>query len=92
MIEEGTADLRHGMITFLKISKGYGYIKDDNGETIYFHITGLLSPEFSELREGYRVVYYVVNQNHPKGPKAIGVKVRKYKYQRKGVKSYVESR
>jgi CspA family cold shock protein len=62
-----------GIVTFIQMKRGFGYIRDDNGEDIYFFHTGVLLPEFDKLKEGNKVKYYVID--HPKGPKAIGVTV-----------------
>lgn len=60
-----------GIIVRIVKNRGFGFILRDDGKEIYFHAIGVLSPAFSELRQGMPVEFFVKETN--KGPEAIGV-------------------
>jgi cold shock CspA family protein len=62
---------RRGRVTFFNNSKGYGFIKDENGESIFVHINSTLEP----IKESDRVTFEV-EMGH-KGPNAVRVKLIK---------------
>lgn len=52
--------------------KGFGFIKPENGEDVFFHASALTNgAKFNELREGQAVQYD--DEKGPKGPKATKV-------------------
>ena len=67
-------ETKTGIIVMLKKSKGYGFIRPEDGvQNIFFHASGVLSPKFEELKNGERVEY--LEAETPKGKKAIDVVV-----------------
>jgi cold shock protein len=52
--------------------KGFGFIKTESDEDLFFHSSGLQGVSFEELREGQRVSY--TEGRGPKGPRAENVK------------------
>lgn len=60
-----------GYITSLIKHKGIGFITKEDGSRIFFHISGLIRPEYMELREGFSCEFMEVPTNA--GPKAIGI-------------------
>ncbi len=60
-----------GIITQINSRRGFGFILDESGKEIFFNASGVISPKFDDIREGYRVKYSVVSAE--KGPKAIGI-------------------
>jgi len=52
--------------------KGFGFIKGESGDDIFFHMSNVEGVNFSELREGQRVSY--VEGRGPKGPRAENVR------------------
>jgi CspA family cold shock protein len=60
-----------GTITKL-MSKGFGFIKTDADEDLFFHSSSLQGVEFDDLREGQKVSYS--EGQSPKGPIAENVK------------------
>jgi len=60
-----------GIVKFYDIQKGFGFIKGDDGYTIFVHKTAI--PFFDIFLTPGEVVEYKVNTT-AKGPKAIDVK------------------
>jgi CspA family cold shock protein len=53
--------------------KGFGFISNDSGTDLFFHMSAVEGVQFSELREGQKVSY---NEGRgPKGPRAENVRV-----------------
>ena len=46
-----------GMIKTMSKKRGYGFIKNENGEDVFFHRSNLESKSFRNLREGDRVEF-----------------------------------
>lgn len=53
--------------------KGFGFIKTDGSNDLFFHMSALEDVEFDELREGERVLY--TEGRGPKGPRAENVRL-----------------
>lgn len=64
-----------GIVTTIQSARGFGFIRQDDGEDIFFHASGVCSPQFKDLREGYQVEYQVVEvpKNDKIITKAIGI-------------------
>lgn len=62
--------MQTGKVKFFNETKGFGFIKPDNGgQDIFVHVSGLID----EVRENDRVSFEV--QNGKKGLNAVNVKV-----------------
>jgi len=53
--------------------KGFGFISNDSGKDMFFHMSALQGLRFDELREGQKVSY--AEGHGPKGPRAENVRV-----------------
>jgi cold shock protein len=51
--------------------KGFGFIKGESGDDIFFHMSNVEGVNFADLRVGQRVSY--VEGSGPKGPRAENV-------------------
>lgn len=72
LAEEEKEEITEGTGYILrKLTAGYGFILQDNGEDIFFHSTGVLHKEFNDLKEGERVKFLI--KQTPRGPQAIGI-------------------
>lgn len=60
-----------GKITSWFKDKGFGFIKDENGDNRYFHMVKVANPEL--IKEGAAVTFEPTSNN--KGPSAYAVKV-----------------
>lgn len=61
--------MQNGTVKFFNESKGFGFIKTENGEDIFVHVSGLTE----NIRENDQVVFEV--QNGKKGLNAVNVKL-----------------
>lgn len=61
--------MQEGTVKFFNETKGFGFIRPENGEDIFVHATGLID----QIRENDRVSFEV--QDGRKGLNAINVKV-----------------
>ncbi len=61
--------MKNGVVKFFNEAKGFGFIKEENGQEIFVHVTGLKE----EIRENDNVVFDV--EEGKKGLNAINVKL-----------------
>ena len=61
-----------GKIRTLRVDKGFGFIKDDNGKEYFFHQSAVYGEGLDSLREGDTVEFDV--GEGPKGPRAENVR------------------
>jgi len=72
-----------GVIRRLISDRGFGFIKSDDGQDLFFHSSELQGVSFDSLKEGQSVEFE--KGQGPKGPKAVNIKLI-----RKGVKDVLE--
>ena len=61
--------MKTGTVKFFNEAKGFGFIKEESGQDIFVHVTGLTE----EIRENDQVVFDI--QEGKKGLNAINVKL-----------------
>ncbi len=59
--------MQKGTVKFFNEAKGFGFIKAEDGQELFVHVTGLKE----EIRENDNVVFEV--QDGKKGPNAVNV-------------------
>lgn len=59
--------------TIQTIKQGYGFIQTASGSTVFFHYTGVIDPDFNELKPGDRVLYEMGRND--RGPCAVRVRL-----------------
>ena len=59
--------MQKGTVKFFNEAKGFGFIKAEDGQELFVHVTGLKE----EIRENDNVVFEV--QDSKKGPNAVNV-------------------
>lgn len=62
-----------GVIRRLISDRGFGFIKSDDGQDLFFHRSELQGVSFDLLKEGQSVEFE--NGQGPKGPKAVNIKL-----------------
>ena len=61
-----------GTVKWFSTQKGFGFIEQDTGEDLFFHINNVVDHKI--LQEADRVSFDI-EESHPKGPKAINVEL-----------------
>ena len=62
--------MEEGTVKFFNVSKGYGFIKDENsGAEVFVHVTGLID----KIKQDDQVTYEI--EDGRKGPSAVNVKL-----------------
>jgi CspA family cold shock protein len=66
-----------GVVKFFNASKGFGFIKPDNGDRdIFVHVSALNKSNIDDLGEGDKVEFDTeASPKEGKGPKAINLRV-----------------
>lgn len=65
--------MAEGTVKWFNEKKGYGFIKQDDGQDLFVHHTGIEGSGFKTLYEGQRVRFEI--ETSPKGPKAKNVEI-----------------
>jgi cold shock protein len=65
-----------GIVKFFNQTKGYGFIKpDDGGSDVFVHVSAVERSEVGALTEGMRISFDTEPDKRGKGPKAIDLKI-----------------
>jgi len=64
-----------GKIKKIVSERGFGFISDTDGREVFFHQSGLVDAQFSDLSQDTPVEFDI--ENSPKGPRAVNVHVVK---------------
>lgn len=62
-----------GIVARLISDKGFGFIRQSNGNELFFHRSAVLDGKFDSLKEGTKVTFDA--GSGPKGPRAENVEV-----------------
>ena len=62
--------MKKGIVKFFNETKGFGFIRSEDGQEIFVHVTGLIE----QRKEGDKVVFDVVQGK--KGLNAVNVKLQ----------------
>ncbi len=63
--------MAEGEVKWFNDSKGFGFLKQENGEDVFVHFSAIQTEGFKSLKEGERVSFDVVQG--PKGLQAANV-------------------
>lgn len=63
---------RRGVVTWYDPRRGYGFIRDDNGQKVFVHASALATSR-QRLQRGQTVSYHLVESE--RGPSAVQVRV-----------------
>lgn len=67
------SERKTGTVKWFNSSKGYGFIKQEDGEDVFVHFQSIVADGFKTLEEGQKVEFSIVDGQ--KGPQADEVKV-----------------
>ncbi len=68
-----------GIIQYISRQRGFGFIKLETGEEVFFNAAGCVSPpDFAEYREGHTIEFFLTDDKHKRGSgkRAIGLVIR----------------
>jgi len=63
--------LERGVVKWFDTKKGYGFIKQSDGDDVFVHFSGIMGEGFKSLRAGEEVQFEIAEG--PKGPQATHV-------------------
>jgi CspA family cold shock protein len=63
-----------GSIVRLVRDRGFGFIKADNGNDIFFHSSGVTTGMYDDLREDQQVTYDTEQDTRGRGIRAVNVR------------------
>jgi CspA family cold shock protein len=63
--------LAKGFVKWFDTKKGYGFIKQADGDDVFVHYSGIVGDGFKSLRAGEEVEFEI--STGPKGPQATNV-------------------
>ena len=61
-----------GHVNKMKSDRGFGFIRSESGEELFFHSSGVADGGFDQLREGQEVTFD--SEHSPRGPRACNVR------------------
>ncbi|MBI3972172.1 MAG: cold shock domain-containing protein [Chloroflexi bacterium] len=64
-----------GSIVRLIRDRGFGFIRTDRGQEIFFHATGVSDGNFDALQEGQAVTFDVERDTRGRGERAVNVRL-----------------
>lgn len=69
-------ETKRGIIINLNLKRRFGFIRTEDGRRLFFHETGVVSPDFVELKAGHTVEFFEIADSYNKTlSRAIGVTV-----------------
>ncbi len=67
--------MQRGSVVRLIRDRGFGFIKMENGQEIFFHATGIVGYPFDNLSEGQSVSFEISEDTRGRGQRAVNVRV-----------------
>ena len=64
-----------GTIVRLIYDRGFGFIRQENGEEVFFHASGMASTPFDSLQEGLGVSFDLEEDTRGRGMRAVNVEL-----------------
>ena len=67
--------MQTGIIVRLVRDRGFGFIRMENGQEVFFHATGMAGFPFDNLMEGQTVTFDIEQDRRGRGQRAVRVQV-----------------
>lgn len=67
--------MNRGSIVRLVRDRGFGFIRMENGQEVFFHATGMVGSPFDNLAEGQIVTFDIEQDTRGRGQRAVNVRV-----------------
>ena len=67
--------MNQGTIIRIVRDRGFGFIRMDNGQEVFFHATGVQGFPFDNLSEGQQVSFDIEQDTRGRGQRAVRVKL-----------------
>ena len=67
--------MNRGTIVRLVRDRGFGFIRMENGQEVFFHATGMAGFPFDNLVEGQTVTFDIEQDTRGRGQRAVRVQV-----------------
>jgi CspA family cold shock protein len=67
--------VNQGTIVRLVRDRGFGFIRMENGQEVFFHATGSVGIPFDNLQEGQQVSFDIEQDTRGRGQRAVRVRV-----------------
>jgi CspA family cold shock protein len=67
--------MNQGTIVRLVRDRGFGFIRMENGQEVFFHATGVEGFPFDNLAEGQQVSFDIEQDTRGRGQRAVRVKL-----------------
>jgi CspA family cold shock protein len=67
--------VNQGTIVRIVRDRGFGFIRMENGQEIFFHATGMVGYPFDNLQEGQTVTFEISQDTRGRGQRAVNVRL-----------------
>jgi CspA family cold shock protein len=67
--------MNQGTIVRLVRDRGFGFIRTENGQEVFFHATGVEGLPFDNLSEGQQVSFDIEQDTRGRGQRAVRIKL-----------------
>ncbi len=67
--------MAQGTIKKLVSDRGFGFIRMENGQEVFFHATGMAGFPFDNLVEGQNVTFDIEQDTRGRGQRAVNVRI-----------------
>lgn len=67
--------MNRGTIVRIVRDRGFGFIRMENGQEVFFHATGMSGYPFDNLQEGQAVTFDIEQDTRGRGQRAVNVQL-----------------
>jgi CspA family cold shock protein len=67
--------VNRGTIVRLVRDRGFGFVRTEDGQEVFFHATGMLNYPFDSLQEGQAVTFEIEQDTRGRGQRAVRIQI-----------------